>query len=102
VFNAIKRMIAIRAKQKAFQPNTTQFTLHLGAQVFGFWRQSVDRIQNIFCLNNISAEPVTLSLSDLNLISTQDWSDLLSGASYDDLQGSIELAPYQSVWLSNR
>lgn len=102
VFNAIKRMIAIRAKQKAFHPNATQFTLHLGAQVFGFWRQSVDRIQNIFCLNNISAEPVTLSLSDLNLISSQDWSDLLSGASYDDLQGSIELAPYQSVWLSNR
>lgn len=102
VFNGIKRMIAIRAKQKAFHPNATQFTLHLGTQVFGFWRQSVDRIQNIFCLNNISAQPVTLSLSDLNLISTQDWSDLLSGERYDDLQGSIELAPYQSVWLSNR
>ena len=102
VFNAIKRLIYIRSRQKAFHPNATQFTLHLGEQIFGFWRQSIDRTQNIFCLNNISSETATLSLSDLNLISTQDWSDLLSGEHYDDLLGSIELAPYQSVWLSNR
>ncbi|WP_417224055.1 sugar phosphorylase [Amphritea sp.] len=101
VFNALKSLIAIRARQKAFHPNGTQFTLHLGEQVFGFWRQSVDRTQNIFCLNNISAEPATLSLSDLNLISTQDWLDLLSGQHYTDLLGDLELAPYQSVWLAN-
>jgi sucrose phosphorylase len=101
VFSKLKHLIAIRIKQKAFHPNATQFTLHLGEQIFGFWRQSIDRTQNIFCLNNISAEPTSLSLSDLNLISTQDWSDLLSGQHYKDLQGMIELAPYQSVWLSN-
>lgn len=102
VFSAIKRLIYIRSRQKAFHPNATQFTLHLGEQLFGFWRQSIDRTQNIFCLNNISAEPAILSLSDLNLISTQDWSDLLSGERYDDRLGTIEIAPYQSVWLSNR
>lgn len=102
VFTAMKHLISIRAQQKAFHPNGTQFTLHLGEQVFGFWRQSIDRTQNIFCLNNISAESATLSLSDLNLIQTQDWRDLLSGQRYEDLLGSIELAPYQSIWLSNR
>ncbi|RTE64730.1 alpha-amylase [Amphritea opalescens] len=101
VFSGLKDLIAIRIQQKAFHPNATQFTLHLGEQLFGFWRQSIDRTQNIFCLNNISAEPASLSLSDLNLISTQDWSDLLSGQHYEDLQGAILLAPYQSVWLSN-
>ncbi|MBN0988958.1 sugar phosphorylase [Amphritea pacifica] len=102
VFAAMKHLISIRTQQKAFHPNGTQFTLHLGEQVFGFWRQSIDRTQNIFCLNNISAESATLSLSDLNLIQTHDWRDLLSGQRYEDLLGSIELAPYQSIWLSNR
>ncbi|MDO6562006.1 sugar phosphorylase [Amphritea sp. 1_MG-2023] len=102
VFSALKHLIAIRRQQQAFHPNATQFTLHLGEQIFGFWRQSIDRTQNIFCLNNISAAPASLSLSDLNLISTQDWSDLLSGQHYTDLLATLELAPYQSVWLANR
>jgi sucrose phosphorylase len=61
-------LLAMRQRQAAFHPNATQFTLHLGNQLFGFWRQSADRRQSIFCVSNISREPQTLQLSDINLI----------------------------------
>ena len=101
IFESMKQLIAIRSQQPAFHPNATQFTLHLGEQVFGFWRQSIDRRQSIFCLNNISDQPAELLLSDLNLISTDEWSDLLSGDCFSDHHETLTLQPYQSVWLSN-
>ena len=41
-------------------------------------------------------------MSDINLIDTEDWYDLVSGqhVALDDQE--IVLAPYQTVWLSNR
>ncbi|MBW7472476.1 sugar phosphorylase [Marinobacter sp. F4218] len=101
-YHELKRLIAIRRKQPAFHPNATQFTLHLGLQVFGFWRQSMRRDQSIFCIHNISDEVQQIALSDINLIGTDHWLDLISGMTIDDLSGSITLKPYQSVWLSNR
>ncbi|MBW4936081.1 sugar phosphorylase [Marinobacter sp. F4206] len=101
-YHELKRLVAIRRKQPAFHPNATQFTLHLGLQVFGFWRQSMRRDQSIFCIHNISDEVQQIALSDINLIGTDHWLDLISGMTIDDLSGSITLKPYQSVWLSNR
>ncbi|WP_375171222.1 sugar phosphorylase [Marinobacter sp.] len=101
-FEELKRLIAIRRKQAAFHPNATQFTLHLGLQVFGFWRQSTRRDQSIFCIHNISDQTQQIALSDINLIGTDHWQDLISGMTIDDLSGCITLKPYQSVWLSNR
>jgi sucrose phosphorylase len=88
-------------KQKAFHPNATQFTLHMSEQMFGFWRQSLDRRQSIFCVYNISAEPQTLLLSDLNLIVTDSWQDLVSGHQYQENDDLITLAPYQFLWITN-
>jgi sucrose phosphorylase len=101
-FHELKRLVAIRRKQPAFHPNATQFTLHLGLQLFGFWRQSMRRDQSIFCIHNISDDVQQVALSDINLIGTDHWQDLISGMKIDDLSGSITLKPYQSVWLSNR
>ncbi len=101
-FAELKRLIAIRRKQPAFHPNATQFTLHLGLKLFGFWRQSMRRDQSIFCIHNISDQLQEVALSDINLIGTDRWQDLISGLRIDDLSGSLTLKPYQSVWLSNR
>lgn len=101
-FRELKRLIAIRRRQPAFHPNATQFTLHLGLQLFGFWRQSMRRDQSVFCIHNISNDVQQVALSDINLIGTDQWVDLISGLRVDDLSGSITLKPYQSVWLSNR
>lgn len=102
VCHELKRLIAIRRRQAAFHPNATQFTLHLGLQLFGFWRQSMRRDQSIFCIHNISDKIQQVTLSDINLIGTDHWCDLISGMAIENLSGSITLRPYQSVWLSNR
>lgn len=102
VFHQLTRLIAIRRKQPAFHPNATQFTLHLGLKIFGFWRQSMRRDQSIFCIHNITDEVQQVALADINLIGTDHWRDLISGLEIDDLSGSLTLKPYQAVWLANR
>lgn len=102
VFDEMKRLIRIRSEQEAFHPNATQYTLHFGNQIFAFWRESMDRDQSIFALHNVSGQPQSIPLVELNLIATESWSDLISGTSYDDLEGIIELPPYGCVWIANR
>lgn len=100
-FTEITRRIRLRRRQTAFHPNATQFTLHLGHEIFAFWRQSMDRRQSIFCINNISNQTQTLCLAEINLISTHSWCDLITGAPYLDIGQQLELAPYQTAWISN-
>jgi sucrose phosphorylase len=100
-YHRITDLLAIRKHQPAFHPNATQFTLQLSDQIFGFWRQSMDRAQSIFCIYNISDEPQQLRLSDLNLIGTDAWIDLISGTSITLEAIDYKLTPYQSLWISN-
>ena len=102
VFSTIRNYLNIRQKQAAFHPNAVQFTLQLGTEVFAFWRQSRRRGQSIFCLNNITDREQAIKLSDINLVGTDDWYDLLSGKAFTDQKGQIILTPYQCVWLTNR
>ncbi len=101
VFQALKSRIKARKAQAAFHPNATQFTLHFGTEIFAFWRQSLDRQQSVFCINNISNKPQVIPLVDINLIGTDTWVDLLTGQVMDDLQQEITLQPYESIWISN-
>ena len=102
IFERLKALIKIRRDQPAFHPNATQFTLHLGSQIFGFWRQCLDRQQNIFSINNISNQTVSFHLSDINLIATQNWKDLITGVQYEDITQVVTLMPYQFCWITNR
>lgn len=101
VLSTLKSLLNIRIKQLAFHPNATQFTLHLGLQLFGFWRQSQDRKQSIFCVSNISNQPIALPLSELNLIITESWFELISKNEITELTHELILTPYQTVWISN-
>lgn len=101
IFSELKRLIQLRKQQPAFHPNATQYTLHLGTSIFGFWRESIDRKQGIFAIHNISQQSQTIPLVELNLIETDHWKDLLTGTEYPDLGAEITLAPYQCVWISN-
>lgn len=101
VYRSLTQLISIRRNQKAFHPNATQFTLHMGEQIFGFWRQSIDRRQSIFCIYNISTESQSLLLSDLNLIVTDNWRDLVTGHKYEQNDALLTLEPYQFLWITN-
>lgn len=102
VLDRVKHLINIRIKQCAFHPNATQFTLHLGLQLFGFWRQSKDRTQNIFCISNITDKDQSLPLSELNLIVTEYWYELITGRPITNITENMILLPYQTVWISNQ
>ncbi|MEL0629929.1 sugar phosphorylase [Psychromonas aquatilis] len=101
VLASLKELLDIRIKQPAFHPNATQFTLHLGLQLFGFWRQSLDRKQSIFSVSNISGHEMELVIQDLNLIMTDSWFELISGEALNVDAEMMMLAPYQTVWLTN-
>lgn len=101
VLSTLKSLLNIRIQQPAFHPNATQFTLHLGLQLFGFWRQSLDRKQSIFCVSNISDKSISLPLSELNLIITESWKELISDTEITELTQELKLTPYQTVWISN-
>lgn len=101
VLERIKHLLALRTKQKAFHPNATQFTLQLGQKLFGVWRQSMDRRQSIFAISNISDEPQEIFLSDINLIGTDLWFDLITDSEIALSDQSKVLKPYQTLWLSN-
>ena len=102
VFSRLRELIRIRKRQRAFHPNATQFTLHLGGCLFGFWRQSMDRMQSIFCIYNVTAGEQELNLSDINLIGTDDWHDLVTGEPFSTLDQVLTLQPYQVLWITNR
>ncbi len=102
LFEALARLIRIRKRQPAFHPSAVQYTLQLGPGLFGVWRQSLDRRQSIFALANVSDKNVVLPLGQLNLISIDDWADLVSGNAIEERGGQLQLAPYQACWLSNR
>ena len=101
IFLQLKKLMLIRKKQPAFHPNAVQFTLHLGSNLYGIWRQSLDKKQSIFCISNLTDEVVNLSLLDLNLIGFDHWRDIITETDIDDITSEIELRPYQTMWLTN-
>jgi sucrose phosphorylase len=102
VLTEMKRRISVRIRQKAFHPNATQFTLHLGDDFFGFWRQSINREQSIFAIHNVTREHGSIPTHAINLIGGESWVDLLSGEEITANDGTIDFAPYQCRWISNR
>lgn len=103
VLSELRRLIQIRRRQTAFHPNATQYTLHpLNPALFAFWRQSMTRDQSIFSVHNLSDQPQELRLSDLNLVSPDNWYDLISGYRFDSNHATYTLSPYQSLWITNK
>ncbi|MCC2615540.1 sugar phosphorylase [Aestuariibacter halophilus] len=102
VLSRLQSLMQVRTQQPAFHPNATQFTLQLGDAVFGFWRQSIDRRQSIFCISNVSDENQDIHLSDINLIGTDHWVDLITDSAISLDDPSLTLHPYQTLWIANR
>lgn len=103
VLKELSRLITTRRRQRAFHPNATQYTLHPdNASIFAFWRQSMARDQSIFSIHNLSKSPQELRLSELNLLDTDEWVDLISGDRLMSLNEVYEMAPYQSLWITNK
>ena len=102
MYSSLIRLIVLRKKQPAFHPNATQFTLQLDDFFFGIWRQSIDRSQSIFCVSNLTKSKKKFFLHDINLISTNNWYDILQNKKIRNINSEIILQPYQTVWITNK
>ncbi len=101
VLGRLRQLIEIRKLQPAFHPNATQFTLQLGNELFGFWRQSLDRRQSLFCIYNLTSTTQILPLLRLNLLLNNTWRELISETYLDESSLTWELSPYQTLWITN-
>ena len=61
----------------------------------------LDRASLSLALPCLYSELEGPTLTDINLTGTVRWWDLLSEREINELDAHLELAPYQSVWLSN-
>ena len=102
ILGRLRHLIRLRRAQPAFHPNAVQFTMQLGLEIFGIWRQSSDRRQDIFSISNITREHQSVELANINLASIDSWRDLIGGDAIVEGQTLLELRPYQTVWLTNR
>ena len=102
ILHSLNRLMVLRKKQIAFHPNATQFTLQLGDIFFGIWRQSIGRSQSIFCISNLTNVKQKISLLDINLISTNNWFDILSNKKIKNIGDELLFKPYQTFWITNK
>jgi sucrose phosphorylase len=102
VFRNILNLIDIRKKQIAFHPNATQYTLNLGNNFFGIWRQSVNKNQSIFALYNITNKYQKLNVNRINFLNLEKWFDLITLEKIDNKKNYLKFSPYQFMWISNK
>ncbi|SCA57951.1 putative glucosyltransferase [Candidatus Terasakiella magnetica] len=102
IFNEIRRLLAIRIEQPAFHPDATQYMIQPSSGFFGFLREHKGEKQLIYVVTNLQAEESCLSLLDLNLSTSQKWIDLISGAVINLSEGTLNFAPYQTVWITQQ
>ncbi len=95
VFAPYTRMIRTRTRQPAFHPNAGFDILDLGPPVFGI-KRSADA-QTLWAVTNITPQPVRIDLSASGAVGNKK--DLFSNTAVDP--SSVELAPYQFMWLSD-
>ena len=102
VFNELRRRIEIRKRQAAFHPDARQEILFLGHHLFGFWRHSLDGVQSILAVHNLTDQPRKLYLDGPLDGLTGCWTGLLTGEQVSAAQAVIDLPPYHVLWLEQQ
>ena len=88
--------------QPAFHPQGSQRVLALSPAVFSLLRTSLDGVQHVLAVTNVTDQTVALKIASADLVAgSSSWSDLIGGARYESDAGQLvlELKPYAVVWL---
>jgi sucrose phosphorylase len=106
VFYPYLEMLRLRGKQErtAFSPQGEQEVLEIDERVFALRRSSPDGRDTVWCLSNVSDQPLTafLNSTQLGAAGKRDYLDLIRKARFpvgNDGGLSVPLGPYQAVWL---
>lgn len=102
VWNGLMRLLKIRGVQCALHPLAGQCVAVMDARLFAVIRTSADGKEQMLCLHNVSACPVSVVGNPVETKSDTVWTDLLSGLRLTS-NGSgglhVELNAYQTLWL---
>ena len=102
VYQAFKRLLSIRQKEPAFHPDALQQVHNFGSNIFAFTRAARDNQEAVLVLCNICNKCISVPIADdddkMPLLHNKTYKDLISG---DDITvvDSLELRPYQCMWL---
>ncbi len=102
VFAAYQQMLRIRRAHRAFHPSGPQRVLRILDTLFALERTAPDSSEVILHLTNFAAAPTTIDwpVAGLNWPPAASAQDLLTDRVCGLSDGSLTLAPYQSVWLT--
>jgi sucrose phosphorylase len=99
VFNAYSRLLEVRRDEPAFHPNGSQTVLALHPSIFAIRRLTVDGGSSVLCLHNVSCHNVRLFIPRSEL-RARHITELLARSEHPCAAGlSLDLAPYQVLWL---
>ncbi len=105
VFHAYTRLLRIRSEHRAFHPDGAQRVLDLDEGLFGLARSAPDESETIFAVFNMTGEMRSLDTTRLlpEGISQDDdgsWTELIEEQAVEVRpDGSLELRPYETLWL---
>ena len=57
---------------------------------------------SIFVINNLQPKIIQFNLSEINLIATESWYDIITETQIDIHNNKLYLDPYQTVWITNK
>lgn len=100
VFGAYRHLLGQRIQQPAFHPNGPQQVLRPHPALFTLLRTSPDGDQKVVAIHNVANQRVPLDLAALPLTGVRHFRDLISGAAIG-AAGTLDVAPYQVLWLAS-
>lgn len=107
IFNAIKKMIAVRKEISAFADFNNRELIHIeNEHLFVFSRYNQTRSTgSVLVVVNFDAKPQYLDMDDPNIksaLSTGHISDLVSGDTPAMFNGQLVIPPYHFYWLTEQ
>ena len=98
IFETLKYLLKIRKKQKAFHPNAYRTNINLGNNFFCIKRVSLDKKQTILCITNLTSK---LQNAKINK-KFNKFKNLINPNVKPKISNSINLKPFETIWLSNK
>jgi glycosidase len=97
VLMRLKALLKARAGHRAFDPYAQQHILDLNPAIFAILRGENGK-DRVMCLHNVSRTAQAVRLN-LDRFSKRNAVDMLSGKIHPGSEISLQIEPYQTVWL---